>query len=113
MGNCNTIGIASRPNSHKTRVCRPETSTSQDTVSRQRDFAGCFYPLNAPFNEETSMFEDLKARKALQQITPSLQALDQQLQQVDQVRDPIDRLVGFFDAVARFNDKQQEAPLSF
>lgn len=58
------------------------------------------------------MFEAIKARKALSQITPSLQALDQQLTEVEQIRDPIDRLVRFFDTVSQFNDKQQEAPLS-
>ncbi|MEZ0226829.1 MAG: hypothetical protein ACAH83_19895 [Alphaproteobacteria bacterium] len=58
------------------------------------------------------MFENLKARKALQQLTPSLQALDQQLQAVEKIPDPIDRLVRFFDAVSQWNDRQQEAPLS-
>ena len=58
------------------------------------------------------MFEAIKARKALQQITPSLQALDQQLTEVEQIRDPIDRLVRFFDVVSQFNDKQQEAPIT-
>ncbi|TAL27714.1 MAG: hypothetical protein EPN97_16600 [Alphaproteobacteria bacterium] len=58
------------------------------------------------------MFENIKARKALQQLTPSLQALDQQLQAVEKIPDPIDRLVRFFDAVSQWNDRQQETPLS-
>lgn len=58
------------------------------------------------------MFEERKAKKALQELSPALEALDVQLKQVEQIADPLDRIVRFFDTVSRFNDGQKDAPVS-
>ncbi len=58
------------------------------------------------------MFEGMKARKSLSQVSPALQALDADLAKVANVSDPISRLVQFFEAVSTFNDKQEQTPVN-
>ena len=55
------------------------------------------------------MFENRKARNALEGLTPELDKLDKQLQQAEAVRDPVDRLVSFFNAVSAFADTKATA----
>lgn len=55
------------------------------------------------------MFENRKARNALDGLTPELDKLDKQLQEAEAVRDPVDRLVSFFNAVSAFADTKATA----
>ncbi len=55
------------------------------------------------------MFENRKARNAVEGLTPELDKLDKQLQEAEAVRDPVDRLVSFFNAVSAFADTKAPA----
>lgn len=55
------------------------------------------------------MFENRKARNALDGLTPELDKLDKDLQAAEAVRDPVERLVSFFNAVSAFADTKAPA----
>lgn len=54
------------------------------------------------------MFENFKAKKAIEAIAPALKELDQKLAAVEATPDPIDRLVKYFNAVAPLCDKPED-----
>jgi hypothetical protein len=54
------------------------------------------------------MFENGKAKKAIEVLKPELLELDKKLTAAERIADPFDRLVAFFNVVSAWQDREQE-----